>query len=142
VNFGSPQPLAGSYRIGLHRYGSPLLGHYCTVPIQGKLGIVLRGSATLSQGYQKRVRRRGRQRALSFRARRTRFELSGVLTHMVRCHVGHCIFNLGLLYHACVSEGGQGVQNTLRWRPFSSRYCITGASTLRRLLGARPLIRL
>jgi len=59
------------------------------LPIQGKLGMVLCGSATPSQGYQKRVRR-GCQRALSFQARRTRFELAGVLTHMVRCHVGHC----------------------------------------------------
>jgi hypothetical protein len=85
VNFGSPQP--GSYgpsTQGLHRYGPPLLGQ-CdgALPIQGKLGMVLCGSATPSQ---ERL-----SRALSFRARRTRFELAGVLTHnMVRCHVGHC----------------------------------------------------
>lgn len=50
---------------------------------------------------------------------------------------------LGLLYNACVSEGGQGVQNTLGGCVVaSSLLAITGTSTLHRLLGARPLIRL
>ncbi|KAF8494211.1 hypothetical protein F5888DRAFT_1891111 [Russula emetica] len=54
-----------------------------------------------------------------------------------------CFDPHGLLYHACVSQGGQGVQNTLGGSVVtSSLLAITGASALRRLLGASPLTRL
>jgi hypothetical protein len=122
VNFGSPQP--GSYGLV-----SIDMAPHCWVraagglPIQGKLGMVLRGSATLSQGHQKRVRRRGRQRALSFRARRTRYEPAGVSTHMVRCHVGHCIFRT-VVQRLRLRRRSRSPKYAwwLRRRLFSSRY--------------------